>query len=143
MTPISIFWFRRDLRLADNAGLYHALTGPNPVLPIFIFDRHILDKLEDQDDPRVQFLHQLVHRLNDQLQALGSTIEVHYGHPENIWLELIKTYPIKAVYTNKDWEPYAHERDQKVNDLLAKEGIEFHAFKDHVIFEGHEVLKND
>ncbi|MEO1434038.1 MAG: deoxyribodipyrimidine photo-lyase [Bacteroidota bacterium] len=143
MTSVSIFWFRRDLRLADNAGLYHALKGPNPVLPLFIFDKHILDKLEDRDDARVHFLHDLITGIDQELQELGSSIIVRYGKPETIWPQLLEEYDIKAVYANKDWEPYAHERDGQISDLLGQQGIEFHTFKDHVIFEGDEVLKGD
>ncbi|GAB5551338.1 MAG: deoxyribodipyrimidine photo-lyase [Saprospiraceae bacterium] len=140
-TAISIFWHRRDLRLDDNAGAYEALKGPHPVLPLFIFDKGILDKLEDKADARVTFIHQQIHKLSDRLKGLGSTILVKYGHPEDVWKNLLDTYNIKAVYTNRDYEPYALERDKKVEKILDAKDIPFHTFKDHVIFEKTEVEK--
>ncbi|MEO0339522.1 MAG: deoxyribodipyrimidine photo-lyase, partial [Bacteroidota bacterium] len=140
---ISIFWHRRDLRLEDNAGAYEALKGNYPVLPLFIFDKHILDKLEDKDDARVTFIHQEIERLHQELKELGSTIIVKYGYPEEVWTSLLEEYDIKAVYTNRDYEPYALERDHKINDQLSGKGIEFHTYKDHVIFEQLEVTKKD
>lgn len=141
--PISIFWFRRDLRLQDNAGLYHALRGDYPVVPLFIFDREILDKLEDRKDARVAFIHQRIQSLKAQLQEVGSEIVVRYGKPAEIWSNILQEYDIRAVYTNRDYEPYAHERDGAVKALLEAAKIEFHTYKDQVIFEGTEVLKDD
>lgn len=140
MTKITLFWFRRDLRLDDNAGLYRALCAEHPVLPVFIFDRHILDKLEDRRDARVTFLHDTITALKAQLQALGSDLIVRYGRPEDVWPQLLHEYDVAAVYTNKDYEPYAHERDARVKALLADAGATLEAFKDHVIFEEKEVL---
>lgn len=143
MAPLSIFWFRRDLRLQDNAGLYHALKGPHPVLPLFIFDRNILDKLEDRSDARVHFIHSVISSLKEELRELGSDLLVRYGHPAKIWSELQASFPIQAVYTNHDFEAYAIERDQTIKGILAEDNIAFHTFKDHVIFEKKEVTKND
>lgn len=140
-TSISIFWHRRDLRLEDNAGAYRALSAGSPVLPFFIFDRNILDKLVDNDDARVTFIHQEIQRLKRELEALESTIIVRYGYPEQVWQNLLQEYTIEAVYTNHDYEPYAKTRDQKIKNFLAAQGIPFHTFKDHVIFEGLEVEK--
>ena len=140
---ISIFWFRRDLRLQDNAALYHALKGPKPVLPVFIFDRNILDKLEDKADARVHFLHNTIQGLKGELEQQGSTFLVKYGTPEACWKEIIQEYEVDAVYTNRDYEPYALDRDQAIKSLLEVQQIVFHDFKDHVIFEKGEVLKKD
>jgi deoxyribodipyrimidine photo-lyase len=148
-TTISYFWFRRDLRLNDNAGLYHALKGlskgsaSNPVLPVFIFDQEILDELEDKKDARVAFIHGAVADLKSQLEALGSTLIVRYGKPAEIWPQLIREFKVASVFTNHDFEPYALERDQMVRQMLSENGIEFKTFKDHVIFEKDEVLKSD
>ncbi|MCB0706198.1 MAG: deoxyribodipyrimidine photo-lyase [Saprospiraceae bacterium] len=142
-SSISIFWFRRDLRLEDNAGLYHALKGPNPVLPIFIFDEEILSKLEDPEDARVHFIHQEIQRLQQELGAAGGDLLVRYGKPEAVWTELLKTYDVQAVYTNRDYEPYAKQRDARVAALCSEKGISFFDFKDHVIFDRAEVLKGD
>ncbi len=141
--PISIFWFRRDLRLEDNAGLYHALRGPNPVLPIFIFDREILDELSNKKDARVEFIHQAVSDLKKRLEEMGSTLVVRYGKPLEIWPQLLREFNIAAVFTNHDFEPYALDRDNAVRQLLTAKGISFQTFKDQVIFERDEVLKGD
>lgn len=143
MSKVTIFWFRRDLRLHDNAGLYHALRADQPVLPLFIFDRQILDELEDKQDARVHFIHDTVAELHQKLRALGSSIIVKYGKPVEIWEQLVKEYDISAVYTNHDYEPYATQRDQVIEELLNKSNVSFHTFKDQVIFERSEVVKND
>ncbi len=143
MPPISIFWFRRDLRLQDNAGLYHALRGKTPILPLFIFDRNILDELEDRCDARVTFIHDTIGQLRAALHELGSALIVKYGKPEAVWPKLLQEYDIVEVYTNHDFEPYATQRDTAVKDLLTTHGIPFHTFKDHVIFEKNEVVKTD
>lgn len=138
-----IFWFRRDLRLEDNAGLYHALKKNNNVVPLFIFDSNILDELEDKQDPRVMFIHDAISDLKSQLKKMGSDIMVRHGKPVEIWKEIIKNFDVEAVYTNRDYEPYAKSRDNQVKDLLDDHQIEFHDYKDHVIFEEGEVLKDD
>ncbi len=140
---VNIFWFRRDLRLHDNAGLYHALKSGLPVLPVFIFDRNILDKLEDQDDARVTFIHETLIELNLELQKIGSSILVKYNFPDKAWDEIIAEYDIHNVYTNHDYEPYAREGDEQLATKLSERNITFHAFKDQVIFEKNEVVKDD
>jgi deoxyribodipyrimidine photo-lyase len=142
-SPVNIFWFRRDLRLHDNAGLYHALKGLNPVLCLFIFDRNILDKLEDKDDARVTFIYQTIEELDKQLKKHGSTLLVKYDKAEDAWTDLVKEYPIETVYTNHDYEPYAIKRDEVVSAMLKKHGIAFKTYKDQVIFEKDEVAKDD
>ena len=140
---IAIFWHRRDLRLHDNAGLYHALKGDLPVLPLFIFDQEILDKLEDKADQRVSFIRHWLETLQGELRKLGSDICVKYGKPLEIWEALLKEFTVRAVYTNHDYEPYAQIRDQAVMKLLDKHAIAFHTFKDQCIFEKDEVTKDD
>lgn len=143
MSKIAIFWFRRDLRLEDNAGLYHALKSGLKILPLFIFDREILDDLPNRKDARVEFIQQAVADLHQQLAGLGSSIDVRIGSPLDVWAQLIQDHEIAAVYTNRDYEPYAMARDEAVRKLLADKGIEFHDFKDQVIFEQAEVVKDD
>lgn len=140
MSKISIFWFRRDLRLHDNAGLYNALKSGNPVLPIFIFDKNILDKLEDKKDRRVQFIHHTLSEIHTELEKLGSTILVKYGAPEDIFPELLDTYNVADIYTNHDYETYALNRDNAVREYAMTEGVGFHTFKDQAILEKDEVL---
>ncbi len=142
-SKVSIFWFRRDLRLEDNHGLFHALSAEFPVQPIFIFDQHILQKLSNTRDARVSFIHQELHRIQEQLQERGTTMDVRVGQPLEVWHQLLEDYDIGRVYANKDYEPYARERDKAVYDLLSGHGITFKARKDHVIFEKSEVVKGD
>lgn len=140
-TPIQIFWFRRDLRLEDNHGLYKAcLSGTT--LPIFIFDNTLLEPL-DKSDGRVTYIHNTLTLLQETLNRHGKAIKVMYGNVLTCWKKLIEDHHITAVFTNKDYEPYAIKRDQAVADLLASHHISFHAFKDQVIFEENEVLKDD
>ena len=113
-----VFWFRRDLRLKDNRGLYHALREHGNVLPVFIFDPSILNKLEDRDDRRVQFIHESLILLKAALEAEGSSIAVVYGKPE----EFFASVSPKTVCCNHDYEPSAIERDRLVSDVLAKIG---------------------
>ncbi len=143
MIQITIFWHRRDLRIHDNAGLYHALKSKHPVLPIFIFDRNILEKLDDKADARVEFIHYYITELKQQYENYGTTLNVFYGKPEVVWKEILEKYPVKEVYCNRDYEPYAQQRDKAVFDFLASKYIPFKGYKDHVIFEKNELLKDD
>lgn len=140
--PIALCWLRRDLRLHDNAALFHALKGPFPVLPLFIFDRNIIDELP-RKDARVDFIHQTITGLCKSLRELGSALLVRHGRPEEVWPAILEEFAIGAVYANRDYEPYAATRDEALRQLLNQRGIPFHTFKDHVIFEHSEVLKGD
>ena len=135
----TLFWFRRDLRLQDNAGLYHALKENKEVLPIFIFDTQILDKLEDKVDRRVEFIHHALATMQQQLEEAGSSLLVFHGNP----IEIFNSLKPKAVYTNHDYEPYALQRDEEVRNILSRRGVDFKTFKDQVIFEKSEVVKED
>jgi len=140
---VSICWLRRDLRLVDNAALYHALKGPNPVLPVFIFDKNILNKLNDQADARITFLYQTLENINQELAKHGSSVLILYGTPEQAWEKILKDYQVTAVYTNHDYEPYAKVRDESLQEFLSSESIAFHTYKDQVIFEKDEIVKAD
>jgi len=142
-TPASIFWFRRDLRLHDNAGLYHALKGEHPILPVFIFDKEILSKLEDKDDARVSFIHQTIKQLDYGLQQHNSGLLALHDELLRAWQTLLKDYNIAAVYINHDYEPKAKQRDEQIEKLLQSHNIPFHTYKDQVIFEKDEVVKDD
>ncbi|MFN9321901.1 MAG: cryptochrome/photolyase family protein [Chitinophagales bacterium] len=140
---IAIFWFRRDLRWEDNHGFYQALNSGLPVLPLFIFDQDILDKLDDKKDQRLQFIHYHCRLINDKFCEFGSGLKTIYGKPLNVWEKIIEEYNVRAVYTNHDYEPYAITRDMEVQQFLYSNGVEFHSFKDQVIFEKGEVVKAD
>ncbi len=140
---VNIIWFRRDLRLSDNAALYHALRADVPVLPIFIFDTTILDQLQDRADKRVAFIHAAITEMQTQLVAMGSSMQVFHGKPMDIFSQLVQLYTIGTVFTNHDYEPYAQERDTAIASLLGEAGIDFKTYKDQVIFEKDEVTKDD
>lgn len=138
---MNIFWFRRDLRLEDNRGFWEALSA-DETLPIFIFDKNILSELPE-DDARVTFISQLLEKIQNQLEKTGKSLAVFYDKPENVFTKLISENPIKVVYTNHDYEPYARTRDSEIKNLLKSKNIAFHTFKDQVIFEKSEVVKED
>lgn len=140
---INLFWFRRDLRLDDNKGLYEALKGEYPVLPVFIFDSEILNKLP-KTDARVSFIHDTLQNMRVRLESdYESSLAIYHGQPIDIFNKLIKDYEIGCIYTNRDYEPYALERDNAIKTLLEENDIKFKTFKDQVIFEKNEVVKND
>jgi len=138
-----LFWHRRDLRIDDNIGLHKALTSGNKVIPIFIFDTDILDKLP-KDDARVTFIHEELEKIYTTLrEKYGVSFMVRHGNPLKVLAEIIKEYAISAVYTNHDYEPYAIARDAEVQTFLEAQNIAFHTFKDQVIFERDEIVKAD
>ena len=115
---VNAFWFRRDLRLEDNHGLWVALTSGKPVIAIFIFDDHILESLPE-DDARVQFIHTRILAIQDELAQENSYIHVLKGSPQKCWNEVVELYDIDTVFFNHDYEPYALQRDGSIKDQLA------------------------
>jgi deoxyribodipyrimidine photo-lyase len=142
-TPVAIFWYRRDLRIEDNHGLFEALTKHNNVLPIFIFDPNILNKLSNKEDKRVDFIHQALHHLQEKFIEYGSSLYVLNQSPIDAFKDLIGKFNIQSVYTNHDYEPYAIKRDNQIAEFLKEQAIEFKTYKDQVIFEKNEILKSD
>ncbi len=140
---LSIFWFRRDLRLEDNPGLHQALRSGALVLPIFIFDTDILNKLKEKADRRVDYIHQALEAINSKLQQHGSALGTYFGKPLAIFKEICSEYDVEAVYCNRDYEPDAIRRDLEIQNWLHSQGIGFHDYKDHVIFEKSEIVKNN
>lgn len=141
--PISVFWFRRDLRIEDNAGFYHALKSGLPVMPLFIFDTQILSKIEDKNDNRVNFIYHHIKLLKAQLNDLGSDLHVAVGTPQEVWQKLFTKYQIKHVFYNHDYEPQAKERDFWVNNYCEQHHSKVNTYKDQCVFEFSEVLKDD
>ncbi|TRX27601.1 deoxyribodipyrimidine photo-lyase [Flavobacterium franklandianum] len=139
---ITFFWFRRDLRLEDNIGLFHALQSQFPVIPLFIFDEAILDSLP-KNDARVGFIHDSLSKINVKLQAFGSFLLVKKGKTHEVWQQLIQEFDIKEVFFNKDYEAYAIKRDWAICELLTSNKINSFSFKDQVIFEEKEITKSD
>lgn len=138
---INIFWFRRDLRLHDNHGLYRALASGLPVLPVFIFDKNILDELPSPD-PRVQFIYDQTQLINKKLLEMGNGLKIIYSTPKEAFLDLLNNYNVKDIYANKDYEPYALDRDQSILKLAESKSASLNLFKDHVVYEQDEVLSN-
>ena len=139
---MNIFWFRRDLRLDDNVGFFHALNSNENVLPIFIFDEDILSQLPN-DDHRVTFIHQLLSKMQNSLKEINKSLAIFHGKPIDVFKKLISENKINTVYTNHDYEPYARKRDKELNQLFISQNIEFKTSKDQVIFEKSEVTKDD
>lgn len=139
---ITLFWFRRDLRLEDNVGLFHALQSQNPVIPLFIFDDAILESLP-KNDARVGFIHESLSEINQKLLEIGSSVLVKKGKTQEVWQQLIQEFDIKEVFFNKDYEPYAIKRDLAIGELLEANKIAHFSFKDQVIFEEMEIKKAD
>ena len=143
MEKVNIFWFRRDLRLHDNAALYHALKDKNPVFLMFVFDKNILDELDNKEDKRVIFIYEALKELQEKLKNSSSSLEVYYDFPENTFSHLLSKYKIEKVFANHDYEQYAIERDKKIKAILKTSGATLVTFKDQVIFEKDEVTKDD
>ena len=141
--PVVVHWFRRDLRWHDNRSLHAALTSGFDVLPLFVFDKNILDKLDKRDDSRVTFLHDRLQSMQKTATDLGSGILAVHGDPKEVFTKLLASGNVKAVYANEDYEPYALNRDSAIRSLLESSGIPFHTFTDHVIQAPGEVLKPD
>lgn len=139
---VNIFWFRRDLRLHDNVGFSKALSGKFPVLPIFIFDSEILDKLP-KDDARVTFIYETLQNLRSELNNHNGSLAIYYGNPQNVFERILSEFEVQNVITNHDYEPYARQRDATISEFLTKQDIGFYTFKDQVIFEKDDILKDD
>ncbi len=140
---VSIFWFRRDLRLEDNVGLLEALKGDYPVLPLFIFDKELLEKLPE-NDARVSFIYESLQQMRSSLtNEFSRSLALYHGNTSNVFKALLSSYNIQAVYTNHDYEPYAKKRDEAIENILEAKNVALHTFKDQVIFEKNEIVKND
>ncbi|BEV03972.1 deoxyribodipyrimidine photo-lyase [Chryseobacterium gambrini] len=140
---VNIFWFRRDIRLEDNTGLFHALEAGLKVVPVFIFDKEILNKLEDKSDRRVDYFYQALEEIHTELKKHKSGLTVFHDKPVEAFKKLIKDFEIDTVFCNRDYEPQAIKRDEEIQDLLKKNDVNFQDFKDQVIFEKEDVVKND
>lgn len=143
MEKVNIFWFRRDFRIDDNHGLFQALNSGLPVVPLFIFDPEVLRHFPNPADARLTFIHRCLTDLDKEFRKFNSALQVYFSSPEVVFGRLAAKHDIHAVFTNTDYEPSAIQRDEKVRKLLLDKGIEFHAYKDQVIFHQNEVVKPD
>ncbi|MFD1469160.1 cryptochrome/photolyase family protein [Hymenobacter caeli] len=137
---ICLFWHRRDLRIHDNVGLAEALASGLPVVPLFIYDRDILDHLPNKADARLTYIFDQVERLARETEAAGGTFLARYGRPVDVLEQLVQEFDVVAVHTNEDYEPYATKRDAKVGDLLRRRGVDFLLYKDQVIFAKDDIM---
>lgn len=142
-TVVNIVWMRRDLRLEDNTALYHALKTRENVLPLFIFNPDILERLEVRPDLRVNFIYKTLVGIKADLEKIGSSIYIAHGKPQDVFKKLAEEFHICSVYTNRDYEPYSVLRDINVERFLKINKIEYHSYKDHVLFEKDELVKDD
>lgn len=140
---VTLFWFRRDLRINDNIGLFHALQSGYPVLPLFIFETGILNQLESKHDRRVDYIQQALSVINEELKSYNSGLQTYHGNPFEVFKLLEKEYDIQAIYCNRDYEPQAIKRDTEIYSYFKERNIPFKAYKDQVIFDKNDVLKND
>ena len=140
---ISIFWFRRDLRIDDNVGLYYALQSKYHVLPIFMFDENILSKIENIYDKRVIYIYNEILNIKNKLEKIHSSLLIKIGKPIEIFKQLLNDFNIREVYVNEDYEPYSLQRDVEIKKLLENNNISFFSYKDHVIFAKNEIIKPD
>jgi len=144
MDNYTVIWFRRDLRLEDQAALSHALNqSTGPVIPLFIFDSNILDDLTDKKDRRVLFIYNVLSKMRSRLISHGGGMLIKYGDPLTVWKELVEQYKISQVFYNRDYEPYAKSRDQEVTQYLTEKGVDVSSYKDQVVFESEEIRKAD
>ena len=139
---VSIFWFRRDLRLDDNVAMYHALQSEHPVIPLFIFDSDILNSLT-KNDARVGFIHESLQKINALLNTVGSSLLIKKGPTAEVWKSIFDEFTVSAVFFNKDYEPFAIKRDLTVEALSKANNSLCFSFKDQVIFEEKEITKSD
>jgi deoxyribodipyrimidine photo-lyase len=140
---INIFWMRRDLRLEDNHALFRALSSGLPVRILFIFDDQILGKLDDKSDRRVTFIIERLTHLNKELAGYNSVIDIRHGNPAEIFKLVFDEFDVEGLFLNRDYEPYALKRDTSIREMCLASGVSFQTFKDHLIFENGEILKND
>jgi deoxyribodipyrimidine photo-lyase len=141
MENVNIFWFRRDLRIDDNHGLFEAMNAGLPVVPVFIFDPEILSKFPNPNDARLTFIHRSLTDLDREFRKYNSSLQVYFSSPEVVFGRLSTKYSIHSVFTNTDYEPSSVVRDQKVAKILQDKGIEFRSYKDQVIFHQNEIVK--
>ena len=140
MNQNTIIWFRRDLRLYDNAALFYALKDSNQVFPVFIFDTKILSKLKNKKDRRIEFILRSLTEIKKTLNENGSDLIVEMGDPEFLIPKLIKEYKCNSLYINRDYEKFAQDRDQTISKFLLNQKVTTFTFKDQVLFESDEIL---
>ncbi len=138
--PTIIHWFRRDLRLHDNLALIEALRASGGrVVPLFVFDNTIL-RSRRVGPARVQFMLESLHALNHALRERGSQLVVRRGPPERELIGVARESGAEGVFFNRDYTPFARERDQRVEAALREQRLDIQTFQDLVIVEPDDLL---
>lgn len=135
-----LVWFRRDLRDHDHTALDEALRRARRVYCVFIFDRQILAALADRADRRIEFIRLSLCELDAALRARGGALLVRHAHAAEEIPRLAMELAVSAVFANRDYEPLAKARDDRVAAALRRQGCELILFKDQVLLDGEEVL---
>lgn len=138
-----VVWIRRDLRLEDHTALSCALSQCNEVYVVFVFDKKILTRLKNKDDKRISFIIDSLREIEESLNEKGSSLTILYGDPTIEIPAFCKEIKANKLFFNRDYEPYAIKRDNRVIEELISHKIKAENFRDHVIFEGRDVLKSD
>lgn len=134
-----ILWFRRDLRLTDNLALEAASQQHAAIVPVFCFDPAILSSHKTRA-PRLAFLLNGLAALDEQLRAHGSRLVILHGQPEQELASLIDALDAGAVFFNRDYTPYARQRDEAI---AARFRVPVYSYDDAVLHAPGEVLKAD
>jgi deoxyribodipyrimidine photo-lyase len=139
---VVVFWFRRDLRLQDNAALSEALRSGQKVLPIYIYDENVPSFLSEKD-VKTTFINAQLHKMQLELKNSNAALSLAEGKAIDVFKEMMKQFKIHAVYVNREYEPNLIKRDQELFDFLTAQNIQFKTYKDQVLFERDEIVKAD
>ena len=136
----SIFWFRQDLRVQDNTGLFEAVHGSEEVLPVFILDENITQKFGGLEDQKFWFLREALEKISSDLREIWwEQVVVFKWKPEELIPSLVHKYDIECVYTNTSYGSYGKKRDEKVAEKIRHLWCQFESHKDFVLVEPQEV----
>ena len=139
---VAVHWFRCDLRLGDNTALHAASVAAETVVPIFIFDPKIL-RSRDVSPGQVAFMIECLRSVENDIAAAGGKLIFRHGQVVEEMTAVLRESEASALFYNRDYEPYACERDTAVEKLAHSLGVQVHSYKDNVVHEPHEILKAD
>lgn len=141
MYPLTLYIFRRDLRLFDNTALNEALKLSESVIPCFIFDKRQIEHNHYKSDNCIQFMINSLQELDNELKKKNSKLYLFYGIAEEVVSHLLQQLNIKAVFINRDYTPFSQERDKKIETLCRHANIDFQCYADALLHEPEEVIK--
>jgi len=137
-SPISIMWFKQDLRIKDNPALLEA-AQLGPVLAIYIFDNSAPKEFKIGSVSKIWLHHSLL-KLNESIQ---DNLNIYEGNTENIIEQLLHVYAIQHVFWNKNYEPWHRMQEQKIELLLKQQHIPYTAFNSNYLWHPEDVIKED